>query len=236
MDEEFSQLPTESSRFDGPGFFVLDEPESALSFSAQLALLSHLMAVTADGRSQVILSTHSPVLASVRACCSTSTRNETSPRWSTRPSTGDLAVRAQPPHRPRLRRPRHHAGTRGSDEDDGEPCPCPTHRGRAGRVAGHVAARVEMRPTLHTRARATLHKSASPSRRVQSSRIHAGHGSLGVDDPPRPVHARSRRLRCHLPLQQPPGAIPVLAAREQRRRARETRDLVPAPPGWRNRR
>ncbi len=65
MDEELSQLPVESSRFDGPGFFVLDEPESALSFSAQLALLSHLLAVTADGRSQVILSTHSPVLASL---------------------------------------------------------------------------------------------------------------------------------------------------------------------------
>lgn len=32
------------------------------------------------------------------------------------------------------------------------------------------------------------------------------------------------------------AAQQVLAAREQRRRAREARDLIPAPPGWRNRR
>lgn len=62
--ESFRAL-VESSRFDGPGFFVLDEPESALSFSAQLGLLSHLIAITADGRSQAVLSTHSPVLASL---------------------------------------------------------------------------------------------------------------------------------------------------------------------------
>lgn len=55
----------DSSRFAGPGFYVFDEPESALSFSAQLALLGQLMEILDDGRSQVLLSTHSPVLASL---------------------------------------------------------------------------------------------------------------------------------------------------------------------------
>lgn len=55
----------DSSRFRGPGFYVFDEPESALSFSAQLALLGQLMELLADGRSQVVVSTHSPVLASL---------------------------------------------------------------------------------------------------------------------------------------------------------------------------
>lgn len=50
--------------FQGPGLFVLDEPESALSFSAQLMLLTKLMELTEEG-SQVILSTHSPVLAAL---------------------------------------------------------------------------------------------------------------------------------------------------------------------------
>ena len=44
---------------------MFDEPESALSFSAQLSLLGQLMELLADGRSQVVLSTHSPVLASL---------------------------------------------------------------------------------------------------------------------------------------------------------------------------
>lgn len=61
--ESFRAL-VDSKRFDGPGFYVLDEPESALSFSAQLGLLGHLIDLVADGRSQVVLSTHSPVLAS----------------------------------------------------------------------------------------------------------------------------------------------------------------------------
>ncbi|MBO3129185.1 AAA family ATPase [Dermatophilus congolensis] len=62
--ESFRELIA-TSRFEGPGFYVLDEPESALSFSAQLGLLAHLIALIEDGRSQVVLSTHSPVLASL---------------------------------------------------------------------------------------------------------------------------------------------------------------------------
>lgn len=45
-----------------PGLWILDEPESALSFQGQLALLSLLQERT-DSGSQVILSTHSPLLA-----------------------------------------------------------------------------------------------------------------------------------------------------------------------------
>ncbi|SDE60145.1 AAA family ATPase [Auraticoccus monumenti] len=54
-----------SNRFRGPGFFVFDEPESGLSFGAQLTLIASLRAVLADGRSQVLMATHSPVLAAI---------------------------------------------------------------------------------------------------------------------------------------------------------------------------
>jgi predicted ATPase len=50
------------SRLTERGLFVLDEPEAALSFTSCLRLLSVLGAV-ADGGSQVVLATHSPVLA-----------------------------------------------------------------------------------------------------------------------------------------------------------------------------
>lgn len=46
------------------GLWVLDEPESALSFGGCLALLGMLRDVAAGG-SQIILSTHSPVLAAL---------------------------------------------------------------------------------------------------------------------------------------------------------------------------
>lgn len=52
-------------RFDGPGLYVFDEPESALSFDGQLTLLAQLMDHTASDTAQVVLSTHSPVLASL---------------------------------------------------------------------------------------------------------------------------------------------------------------------------
>ncbi|WP_349361582.1 AAA family ATPase [Arthrobacter antibioticus] len=53
------------SRFRGGGLWILDEPESALSFSGCLSLLSVLQKLMDDGDSQVILSTHSPLLASL---------------------------------------------------------------------------------------------------------------------------------------------------------------------------
>lgn len=52
-------------RFRGSGLWVLDEPESALSFSGCLALLGVLKELVASGKSQVILSTHSPLLAAL---------------------------------------------------------------------------------------------------------------------------------------------------------------------------
>jgi predicted ATPase len=53
----------ETERFAGGGLFVLDEPEAGLSFTAQLTLLGHLAGLATDPRSQVVMATHSPVLA-----------------------------------------------------------------------------------------------------------------------------------------------------------------------------
>lgn len=47
-----------------PGLYVLDEPESALSFTGCLALLQHLHDLVQHD-SQVVLSTHSPLLAAL---------------------------------------------------------------------------------------------------------------------------------------------------------------------------
>ena len=52
------------SRVTERGLWILDEPESALSFRSSLRLLALLHAMTAAG-SQVVLATHSPVLASI---------------------------------------------------------------------------------------------------------------------------------------------------------------------------
>lgn len=51
-------------RFDSPGFYCLDEPEAALSFSSSLALLRTLHDIAAGG-GQVLCATHSPVVASL---------------------------------------------------------------------------------------------------------------------------------------------------------------------------
>ncbi|MDQ1104282.1 putative ATPase [Nocardioides zeae] len=59
-----SFLEVARNRIDGPGFYCLDEPEAALSFSASLALVGHLHAIAAEG-GQVVCATHSPVLASL---------------------------------------------------------------------------------------------------------------------------------------------------------------------------
>lgn len=61
--ESFLALITD--RFRGGGLWLLDEPESALSFSGCLSLLSVLTQLLDEGDSQVILSTHSPLLASL---------------------------------------------------------------------------------------------------------------------------------------------------------------------------
>ncbi|MBM9469429.1 hypothetical protein JL106_19250 [Nakamurella sp. YIM 132084] len=50
-------------RFTRPGLYVLDEPESALSFSGCLALVALLGELTARGDTQVVVATHSPIVA-----------------------------------------------------------------------------------------------------------------------------------------------------------------------------
>lgn len=60
--ESFLELVAERSRI--RGLWLLDEPESALSISGCLALLGLLRELMGNG-SQIILSTHSPVLAAL---------------------------------------------------------------------------------------------------------------------------------------------------------------------------
>ena len=52
------------TRFDSPGLYCLDEPEAALSFSAQIALVATLHDLATAG-AQVICATHSPLLAAL---------------------------------------------------------------------------------------------------------------------------------------------------------------------------
>ena len=52
------------TRFDSPGFYALDEPEAALSFSGQLALAGAMHDVAAPG-GQLVCATHSPLLAAI---------------------------------------------------------------------------------------------------------------------------------------------------------------------------
>ncbi|GAA3339809.1 AAA family ATPase [Curtobacterium pusillum] len=59
--ESFLDFVIDRSRW--PGLWILDEPESALSFSGCLALIGLLQSIVDSGLGQVVLSTHSPVLA-----------------------------------------------------------------------------------------------------------------------------------------------------------------------------
>ena len=52
-------------RFRGEGLFVMDEPEAGLSFTAQLHLVAELTEMARRPRTQVVLATHSPVLAAI---------------------------------------------------------------------------------------------------------------------------------------------------------------------------
>jgi predicted ATPase len=62
--ESFLQL-LDTPAFDGPGLYLMDEPESALSSTGCLALLRVLHELAASGTSQVVLATHSPLLAAL---------------------------------------------------------------------------------------------------------------------------------------------------------------------------
>ena len=54
-----------SDRFEDKGLYLLDEPESALSFSGCLALVALMHQLTSSGRAQAVIATHSPLVASV---------------------------------------------------------------------------------------------------------------------------------------------------------------------------
>ncbi|MDO9377845.1 MAG: AAA family ATPase [Nocardioidaceae bacterium] len=64
MSHGESFLAVLEHRFDSAGFYCLDEPEAALSFSSTLRLMSTLQRLVEDG-GQVLCATHSPVLASL---------------------------------------------------------------------------------------------------------------------------------------------------------------------------
>ncbi len=50
------------NRFKGRGFYIMDEPESALSPARQIALLYMIHKLVHEMESQIIISTHSPIL------------------------------------------------------------------------------------------------------------------------------------------------------------------------------
>ena len=54
-----------TKRYRGDGLFVWDEPEAGLSFDAQLQLVAGLGQIASRPGAQVLLATHSPVLAAV---------------------------------------------------------------------------------------------------------------------------------------------------------------------------
>ena len=56
-----SFLAAFNSRF-GEGIFLLDEPEAALSPQRQLSLLTIINGMEREGKSQIIIATHSPIL------------------------------------------------------------------------------------------------------------------------------------------------------------------------------
>lgn len=64
MSHGESFLAILDTRFDSPGFYCLDEPEAALSFSSTLTLVSTLDRIARSG-GQVLCATHSPVLAAL---------------------------------------------------------------------------------------------------------------------------------------------------------------------------
>lgn len=61
--ESFLELV--NTRFTDRGLWLLDEPEAALSASSTMSLLMSLNRLIADEGSQVIMSTHSPMLAAM---------------------------------------------------------------------------------------------------------------------------------------------------------------------------
>lgn len=65
MSHGESFLAVLSSRFTGSGLYLLDEPESALSFTHCLGLVGVLTDLAHDSGAQVVVATHSPVVAAL---------------------------------------------------------------------------------------------------------------------------------------------------------------------------
>jgi predicted ATPase len=65
MSHGESFLEILSQRFAGPGLYLLDEPESALSFTGCLSLVGLLTDIAASGTAQAVIATHSPLVAAV---------------------------------------------------------------------------------------------------------------------------------------------------------------------------
>lgn len=63
MSHGESFLEILAARFGDPGLYILDEPESALSFSSALALVAVLTEIVRGPTSQAIVATHSPIIA-----------------------------------------------------------------------------------------------------------------------------------------------------------------------------
>ena len=82
MSHGESFLEVLAARFDDPGLYLLDEPESALSFTGCLALVGHLHRILAAGRAQVVVATHSPLVASLPGAAILEVGE-----WGLRPST-----------------------------------------------------------------------------------------------------------------------------------------------------
>ncbi len=64
MSHGESFLEVLRSRIDSGGFYCLDEPEAALSFTSQLALMASLHDLAQAG-AQIVCATHSPILAAL---------------------------------------------------------------------------------------------------------------------------------------------------------------------------
>jgi predicted ATPase len=63
MSHGESFLALLDSRFGADGFYLLDEPESALSFTGCLALVGLLTSMSEGDTAQAVIATHSPIIA-----------------------------------------------------------------------------------------------------------------------------------------------------------------------------
>lgn len=63
--ESFLALLEDPHRFAHGGLMIMDEPEAGLSVESQLTLLGHLIELSRHPQGQVIIATHSPVIAAL---------------------------------------------------------------------------------------------------------------------------------------------------------------------------